>query len=713
MQLAAYNVARFNVSGGRGGAEQVLGSVVTPEFLATLGVRPALGTAFTDAHAVPGNHRVAILSDAFWRTRFAAAPDVVGQTVRLDSALYTIVGVMPHDYVHPEPQYRQPTQILVPIAFSAEDRIATGRYLRALGRLAPGATVGSAHAELSVMAARSARLRPASNANIGVNVVSLRDEFFGASRGAALLLLTAATLVLLIVCVNVSNLLLARDQRRRRDFAVRAALGAGRLRLVRGSALDAVVTAGVGAIAGLALVGLMGRALAQFATTHISSVADFSPDFRVILFVAGATSLCACAFGALPAWRAAHTDLRTLLGEMSRGSSSGPRARRARTIPIVLQVALTTVLLFGSLLLARSLFRLMRTPTGFDRGHALTFELAPPRWRYDADGASRFQQRMTERLQALPGVQTVGLVSDLPFTPSNVTIDIALPERSLAIRESELQAINPQYFSSLGIPILRGRHFNTMDDAAALPVAVVNQSLAAIITRDANPVGQQLRVSAGSRIVDVRIVGVVGDVLDDGFRGRREPRLYRPLAQTPRRYVSAIVRTTPGATLSSATIMAQVRALDPEVPTWNVQTIEALIGASVSRERAALSFLGLFTAFAVLLAAVGIYGVIAFTVSERRREIGIRSALGAAPARLARAVLLESAATTAVGLAIGCMLALVAASGLRALLFGVTRTDPFSLATTVALLTAVALLAAWIPARRAARVQPWEALQDL
>jgi predicted permease len=370
------------------------------------------------------------------------------------------------------------------------------------------------------------------------------------------------------------------------------------------------------------------------------------------------------------------------------------------------------VLLFGTLLLGRSLIGLLHTPAGFQVEGTLTFELRPPLWSYDADAAQRFQQQMVERLEQLPGVQAVGLVSDLPFTNWNNYVDIALPGDSRLPRESEQQSVNPQYFRSLGIPILEGRNFTASDRSDSAPVILVNQSLAALLPSAGNIVGRQLRIGQGEQAVDAEIIGVVGDILDDGLRGEREPRLYRPLSQSPRRWVSAVVRAPGSPAALSTAVLNVVRGLDSEVPVWNVRPLSSLVSASVSRERAALWGLSLFTALALLLAASGIYGVIAYSVTERRREMGIRSALGAAPAQLARSVLIESTRTTLAGVAVGCILALAAAGALRTLLFGVSRADPWSLAATITVLTAIALLAAWVPARRAARVQPVEALQD-
>ena len=710
-QVSAFNIAFFTVNSGERGAEHVFGAVVGSNFFSLIGVRPALGNGFAAVHGTPGTQRVAMISDAFWRSRFAAARDIIGREIRLDGESCTIVGVLPAGYRHPEPGWDEAAQVWVPLAFSERERLSPGRFLRVLATLAPGVTLASAQAELDGIAARLARDQPQHNANWGVRLVSLRDELFGRARAAALLLLVAGTLVLLVVCVNVGNLFLARDYRRRRDFAVRSALGAGRVRLATQVLLESLMVAAAGAALGSMLVKLGESALSRFAGANLSALADFTLDHRVAWFVTATAVLCCLLVGGLPALRTARLDLRSVLAELSRGASSGRGARRARALPIILQMSLTTVLLVCTLLLGRSVLALLRTPTGFQPENVLTFELQAPGWRYPQRlDALRFQQSVLQSLRELPGVASASLVSDLPFTGWNTFVDVRRPGIDTR-HQTEYQVVTPDYFATIGMAQLEGRAFTATDDARAPAVAIVNRQLARTLSAEGSILGQRLRVGSTDTL-EVQIVGVVGDILDDDFRSGSERRLYMPLAQRPRHWLAGVVRTAGDVNQTATLVRSRLRQLDPEVPVWNVRPLQQMMTASVRRERAALLFVAIFSTLALSLAAVGTYGVIACTVSERRREMGIRSALGARPGQLAGAVLRDASITALIGLVIGSVLALFGTRALQNLLFGVHRFDPLSLAATILLLQSVALASAWLPARRAAQVAPFEALRS-
>ncbi|MGH7460297.1 MAG: FtsX-like permease family protein, partial [Longimicrobiales bacterium] len=524
------------------------------------------------------------------------------------------------------------------------------------------------------------------------------------------MLLLAGIMVLAVVCVNVANLFLVRDQRRRRDLALRSALGANRKRLAAPVVFESLIIAFAGTALGSALVKAGERALGSFASSNLSNLADFTLDQRVAWFVAGLALLCCLMVGGLPALRSTRTDLRSVLAELSRGVSAGPGARRSRAVPIVLQVALTTVLLVCTLLLGRSVLALLHTPTGFDTQDVITLELEAPAWRYPKpDDARRFHEEVVAALTAVPGVSSVGLVSDLPFTGWNTFVDVRTSTAETR-HQTEYQVVSADYFRAIGIAHRQGRMFQNSDDAKARPVALVNEQLARTLAPSSNVLGQRLRLGDSDTLV-VEVVGVVGDILDDNFRATTESRLYLPPQQRPRRWLSAVVQTRADARLLLTAVRTRLQQLDAEVPVWNLRTLQSMVSESVKRERAAFLLLAIFTGLTLALALVGIYGVIAYTVSDRRREIGIRAALGADPARLAGAVLREAILTVVLGIMIGGCLAFFATRALQALLFGVGRFDPVSLAAAVTLLMGISLCAAWLPARRAARVPPWETLR--
>jgi predicted permease len=721
--LAAVNAISM-ASSGEGPAEQVPGETVTGDFFRILGVQPALGRTFTDEEETPGRGFVAILSNALWRTRFGADPHIVGRTIRLDGQAWQVVGVMPRGFAYPSNAL-----MWLPLAFPPDLKVMRGgHYLDVIGRLRSGVTLEAASHEMAAVATRIGAANPGVNIGWTAEALSLRDATVGDIRPALLLLLGAVGFVLLIACVNVANLLLSRGTVRAREHAVRAALGASTSRLARGVIAESLWLGLGGAALGLGLAAWGTDAIVALAPDDIPGIAGARTDLVVLAFAAGLGMLTSLLFGLLPAWRAGRV---VALAERLRDGGAalgGYHGRRSRQSLVVAEVALAVVLVVGAGLLLKSFVRLRAVDPGFDPHGVLTFDAFLP---YNASPAraQQFYGSLLDRLRALPGVQAAGAIFGLPLRDFGYGIslhEVDGQELSLQDQESrispQIRVVTPDFFRALGIELVRGRVFTEADRDGTLPVAVVSETAARRIWGAQDPLGHHFtlgtRLGLGPNAPRTGgvVIGVVRDVRDVSLARDGRPWVYVVHSQFPVGQMSVALRTAGDPASLVTPARSALAAVDPDIPMFHVRTMGEWISNSMTRRRFYASLIGVFAALALGLAGVGVYGVLSQAVSERTREIGLRVALGAAPGEVTALVVRQGIAPAAVGVGVGLVLALALTLALTRflapMLFQVRPADLPTYALVTGFILAVALVAAWIPARRAARVDPLVALRS-
>ena len=686
--------------------------VVSPAFFAVLHVRPALGRTFRPDEAVVGNHRVVILNHGLWQRRFGARPDIVGQKIVLNGAPFEVVGVLPSTFEFPDSELEIWSPL--PLEGLTQPPSRALHQFNVYARLKPGTTLQQARAEMDRIGADLARQYPDTNRTHGAWVTPLREDLTKQVKSGLLLLLGAVTFVLLIACVNVANLLLATAAGRRREIAVRAALGAGRWRLAGQTLTESLLLGLVGGAAGLLVarwgIGVLKRIAPRgapvFAMEHLGL------DARVLGFTLLLSMGTGLLFGLLPAWQLARQNANDVLKEGSR--SGGSIRRRLRVALVVSEIALASLLLVGAGLTLRSFQTLLNSDAGFVGDRVLTARVSLPasRYREDARILGAFDL-IEQRLRTIPGVRAVGSTSHLPLTGQQSRIGVGIEGREPKPDEPTRAAprgITPDYFQAMGITLTQGRRFTKQDTAASPKVAIVNETMAKRYWPDASPIGRRVRL--GGTDAWMEVVGIVGDVKHWGLDLPVNPEIYMPMAQYPWRAINlAIAADVEPAGLAGA-VREQLKALDPALPLSNVLTMNAVASQSVAPRRAVMLLLAIFSVLALVLAAAGIYGVMAHIVALRTSEIGVRMTLGARPADVMRLILGEGLLQASIGLIIGVGAAILMMRWLRTLLFEVSPTDPLTLAAVMVLLLATALAACVVPARRAMRVDPVTALRN-
>jgi putative ABC transport system permease protein len=720
--LAAMNGTAMALS-GEGPAEHLQGLSVTHGFFSVLGVAPALGRTFAEAAETPGRDHEVVLGDALWRTHFGANPEVVGRTIRLDGLPYLVVGVMPRGFAFPAG-----ASLWTPLALAPDVRaMRGGHYLGVVGRLRAGVTVQAASRDMRAVSARIGADNPSVNIGWSAEVQSLRDATVGDVRPALLVLLGAVGFVLLIACVNVANLLLSRGTGRAREHAVRAALGASATRLARGVLAESLWLGGAGAGLGLGLAAWGTAAVVSLAPRDIPGLAGARVDLPVLGFAAGLGLLTSVLFGILPAWRATHVW--SLARALREGGAAlgGRHGRRSRQGLVVAEVALAVVLVVGAGLLLRSFLRLRGVDPGFDPRGVATFDVSLPD-AYSPAQARQFFAALLDRVRALPGVRSTGAIFGLPLTAFDYSISlhevdghVLSPQEEESGFSPQLRVVSPGFFRTLGIPLLEGRLFTDADREGSAYVAIVSASAARRIFGSVDPIGHSF--SLGTHLfgpsyprVGGVVVGVVQDVRDLSLAQEGRPLVYFVHDQFPAAPMSVVMRTDgdPAALINPA--RAALAAVDPAIPMYHVSTMGEWISGSMARRRFFASLIAVFAALALGLAGVGVYGVLAQTVGERTREIGLRVALGAAPWEVTALVVRQGLAPAVVGIGGGLAFALllthVLSRVLAPMLFKVAPSDLATYALVTGFIFAVALLAAWVPARRAARVDPVVALKS-
>ncbi|HEU4585094.1 MAG TPA: ABC transporter permease [Gemmatimonadaceae bacterium] len=719
---AINNSSDFTLTGTES-PERVTGAQVTGDFFSVLQISPAIGRGFTPSEEVIGQNKVAILSYALWQQRFGGRHDIIGQSIELNRVRYTVVGVMPRDF-----EYPQGARLWTPLAFTADD-LATQRgahYLDIIARLLPGVSLEQARSAMAAVSQRLAVQYPKSNKEWRATAVPMRDALVGDVRPALLMLLGAVGLVLLIACVNVANLLLARSMTRARELAIRTALGAGRSAIVRGILTESMLLAILGGAAGLLVATWATSALVALQPDAIRGLGPVSMDGTVLAFTLLLVVVTGFVFGALPAMQASRlTDVTSRLKEGSRSATGGREWWRARGALVGVEMALAVMLLAGAGLLIRSFVRLVQTDPGFRTEHVLTFNLSLPDASYPKpEQSDAFFGRLLTDVRALPGVEAASGIYGLPLTDFSYQISVhdldgrlLSSEEQDALRSPQIRVVAPDYFDVLGIRTLHGRPITEVDNATAARAVVVNETAARLYWPGEDAVGREITVGTslglGRGRVGGTVVGVVADTKDFGPAEATLPEVFFSHSQFPVSFMSVVVRTaSPNSEALLGSIRERLRAIDPNVPIYQARTIDQLLGESVAKPRFYMLLLGAFALCALVLAAIGIYGVMAYVVGQRTHEIGVRMALGARGDQVLREVVARGMRPALVGLVAGIAGAFALTGVLSKLLYGVSATDPLTFIGVVLVLAAVALLANLVPARRAARVDPAIALRS-
>ena len=697
----------------------LVAALVTEGFFEALGVQPVRGRLFLGEEYAEGRADVVLLSYAAWQRRFGGDEGMVGNTIRLEGRPYRVAGVLPPTF-HPNVLPRANEQELwapqIIEKFELDNR--RGRYWSAVGKLAPGVTLAQAQAELATMSRQIAREYPRTMASMTATAVPLRQYLAGPLRDPITLLFSAVLIVLLIACANIASLLIARSAERQREFAVRAAIGAGRWRLVRQVLVEASVLAVLACGCGLAIASIAIRTFVGFTSRLVPQLADVTLDTRLMLFALGLTAATSLLVGIWPAIQLSRSGVHDRLKETATGLTASTHRRRLASALVIGEIALALLLLTGAGLLVRSFVTLSRVDPGFERSNIAVVQVFAYGDRYPTNTQRlAFFNQTLERFRAQPGVIRTGLVSAMPFIRADIDIrggyriegrpapsDVELPATSLTIATSE-------FFQAMQIPLRRGRLFSETDRETAPQVAVINDLLAEREWPGRNPIGERITANWQGRWRTMEIVGVVGRVRHTGLDVDARPEVFMPLAQIQYGSMTFVVQTSSNPAATIPALKARIWELDPTLPLYQTATLDALVSQSHAPRRFVMQIVGSLSGLAFALAAIGIYGMLSFSTAQRTREIGVRLAMGGSRISIMRMVIREGMLLVAIGVAIGAAASLVLSRGIAALLYGVSPTDPVTLAGTTALLLVVALLACYVPARRATMVDPLAALR--
>ena len=714
--IGAHGPQDLNLTGD-GEPERLNGQLVSANVLSLLGVEPVLGRMFLANEDQPGQEHVVVLSDALWARRFNRDPSIVNRNITLNGESFTVVGVMPRGFFFPERE----TELWVPWAMEPEQASGRGdHYLRLVARLKPGTTVKQANADVASIGGRLAVEYPKTNEGLSFIVNTLHQDYVGDLRLPILIMFAAVGLVLLIACANVANLLLAQATSRRKEIAIRIALGARRWTIVRQLLVESLLLASAGGLIGVlgALWGV--QALAKLLPETLSKLQNVNVDARVLFFTLGVSLLTALVFGGVPALLAARAKPGQTLSDVARDAAGGTSGRYVRRMLVVSEVALAVVLLVGAGLLIRTFQLLRQVNTGFSTENLLTMRMVLPMPKYGKPEARRaFYDQALERVKAIPGVESAGVITFLPLSFNGMNFSFSVEGQAspgdMKLPFALYRVVSPDYFRAMGIPLQRGRSFDGHDSFDSTPVIMISSQLAERYWPGEDPTGKRLKIGpVDSPNPWLTVVGVVSDVRQAGLYGDPRMDIYAPYAQERRAFISPrdlVLRTKGDAASVAAAVRQAVWSVDKDQPISHVRTMDQVFAAAISQERFQALLLGLFAALALVLACVGLYGVISYAVAQRTHEIGVRMALGAQPFDVLRLVLRQGMALTFAGLIVGIGVGLIATRVLSDLLYGVTPRDPLTFVGVPALLLLVALLACYIPARRATRIDPLEALR--
>ncbi|MCC7033472.1 MAG: ABC transporter permease [Acidobacteria bacterium] len=710
--LAAYRHVDLSFA-GRGDPRNVPAVRATPELFAVLQASAMLGRTFTREEAVPGADRVVVLSHGFWTRTLGADPGAIGQVIRLDAQPHTVIGVMPQAFEFPTGTN---AEIWAPLAFDPKDMHGRSRQARSLtvvGRLAESASAARAQDEIGVLAQRIAAEYAASNQGWSARVVAAHEQLVGASRPALMVLMGAVGFLLLIVCANMANLMLARLSSRTREFAVRAALGASRWEVARPIMAESILLALGGGALGLAAAFALLRGLAVLPDARLPRLDQLQMDLGVLAFTAVVSVVVALAFGMVPALHASKTDLRAELSE-SAGTTASPYARHVLGGLVVVEVALALVLLVGAGLMIRSFSKLLQVDPGFQSSNVVGAQVLLPATKYrERQSLARFYEDVIERLRRTPGVRNASAVSTLPM--SDVGMAMALPfnvEGQMPPRGedplADVRIVAPGYFETMGIRLLEGRFLDERDVETAPRTSVINETMARRYFPDRSPLGQIVQNPHGRS----EVVGVIADVRAQGLDTEPKKQVYLPLRQSPMAGMAVVARTEQDPLALGSTIQSIIWSVDPEQPIYRLSTMDQILARAVFLPRLSTTLLAAFALAALLLAALGIYGVLSYSVSQRTREIGLRMALGSSGRQTVGLVVRHSLMLVAIGGALGLVAAVFLARTMAGVLYGVGPFDVPAFALSLVVLLLAGIGASLLPALRATRVDPMVALRD-
>lgn len=719
--FAAYTDASAALT-GQDNPAHLLGANVTTDTFDILGVAPELGRTFRPGED-QAHHLVVVLSDQMWRQQFGADPNILSRTILLDNIPYTVIGVMPPSFRFP--LRRDPSQFWTSMSplYQTSDGSPSmagqrgAHFLSTIAKLKPGVSVAQAQAAMDVITSSLANQYPDTNKYFSSHVVQQQALLTDSIRPALLVMMIAVSLVLLIACVNVANLLLARATTRGREIAIRSALGAGRLRVVRQLLTESMLLAVIAGALGAALAVWLCAALVRISPESLPTVGEIHIDGWALAFTAGISLITGILFGLAPALQASHSSVADALKEGSLSTTAGRSRHGLLSGLVIVEIALALVLLVSASLLVRSFVRLQSVNPGFDPRNVMTAALDLPDAKYSDAKKAQFSNQMLAQLKALPGVESAALVYPLPMSGDEMrtTFEIEghpMPESDLP--HSSLRVASPGYFATMRIALKQGRDFTEADTAGALPVVVINEALARQYFPDENPVGKHIKpgIATGPKEPAMReIVGVVGNVKFSGPAGENRPESYIPYAQVPFGSFTIVARTWRDPERLARPIASVVQSIDMDLPTYSVKTVEQYLNGTIAVPKLNTFLLTIFAVLAMLLTAVGLFGVISYSVAQRTRELGIRMALGGKPADILGLVIGQGVRLALYGVGVGLVAAFALTRFLSSLLFGVSSTDPLSFLVVVGMLLAVVVLACYVPARRGSRVDPMVALR--
>src|SRR6266446_1643256 len=724
VDIASFTDTNFNLTGADQ-PERVTGLHVSANLFSMLGVNPLRGRWFTPQEDKPGAGRVLILSYGLWQRSFGGNPNLVNQTVQLNGQSYTVVGVMPPSFKFP-PAFSTKTtseelisnaDLWVPLTTDDVPLVRNIRNLKMVGRLKAGVTSPQAQAEINSIASRLDKEYPDINAGLESVVIPLHEQIVGDVREALLILLGAVVLVLLIACANIANLLLSKATARHKEIAIRTAVGANRLRILGQLLTESTLLGLLGGVFGFLVAYAGAKTLISFASLNIPQLTDFRFDLKVPLFALVISLLTSLIFGLAPAIDASKPNLNEALKEGGRSSSGGATRARLRNALVIAEVALAVVLVTASGLMLRSFVRLQGASSGLNPHNLITLELELPDVRYHAaQQQTFFQQQLIQRVASLPGVQYAATVDNLPFSGnafnSSFTIEGRPTGPTTETPRAYYRVISPNYFPAIGIGLHKGNQFTDRDTTEQPGVAIVNEIAAQRYWPGVDPLGRRIkRGRPESKNPWLTVVGIVAASRQTSLKEGSQPEIYVPYLQNPGLTFTLVARTASDPRSLTGALRKEVLSADREIPAANIKLMEELISNSVTKERFYVLLLGVFAALALILAAVGVYGVMSYSVILRTRDIGIRMALGARPVDIFKHIVGQALVLGLIGLGVGIVLAITSTRVMSSLLYGVNATDPLTLAITSVVLLAVALLAGYIPARRATKVDPMVTLR--
>jgi putative ABC transport system permease protein len=719
-RISTYRSGDFIMT-GRGEPARLQSGVVTADLFPLLRVQPMLGRTFVPDEDKPSESRVVVLSHALFQKRFGSDPAILNQSLNLDGRSFTVIGVMPPGFEFPI--QNDPVELWTTIAGDASgSEPVTGQrgahFLRVIGRLKPGVSEEQAQAELTAIAARLEQQYPNENTRKSLRMESALSALVGDVRPALLILLGAVACVLLIACANVANLLLARAMSRYKEMAIRAAMGASRIRVIRQLLTESLLLSLLGGAVGLLLAVWWSDLLIALGKDDIPRAVEVGIDWRVLTFTLGVSLLTGLVFGLAPAFHSSKTELVESLKEGGRGATEGARRNSVRNVLVVSELAIAVMLLVGAGLLIQSLWRLQKVESGLRPENVLTFNVTLPETKYTYEKQTQFFIDLKSRLESTPGAQSASTIFPLPLSGDRFSISFEIEGRPLPPKDhpsADFFTTGVGYFRAMGIPVVKGRDFDDRDKHGATPVIIITETFARQQFPNEDPIGK--RIHPGISSIDGEdstmreIIGVVGDVRNRGLNTEPRAAYYVPQTQIPFSQMVAVVKTTSEPRSLISAVTNEVAAMDQDIPLFGMKSMEEYLSASVAAPRFNTTLLSIFAVVAFVLTIVGLYGVMSYSVAQRTNEIGIRLALGAQSRDVLWMVVKQGSVLIGLGLAIGLLGAYAATRVIASLLFGVTAKDPVTFAAVALLLGGVALLACYVPAWRATKVDPMEALR--